>query len=58
MSRRSLTDFTLCQAPILSVAAAGAVLGGTVSLAVGSVCWEIFLVVLVVVAISPLIGRA
>ena len=41
MGRRALTDFTLRQAPILSVGAAGAVLGGTVSLAVGRVCWEI-----------------
>ncbi len=58
MSRRALTDFILRQAPILVVAAAGTVLGGTVSLVLGSVCWAIFIVVLVVVAFSPLVGRA
>lgn len=58
MSRRALTDFTLRQAPILTVGAAGVVLGCTVSLVLGSVSWEIFLAVLIVMAFLPLVGRA
>ena len=56
-ARRPAVDFTARQAPIVASATAAGLLGATLSLTFGRVCWEVFASAAVVLAFSAFVGR-